>query len=346
MLPSVIAAPREAPRPYEQALLEAPRRWLVTGAAGFIGSHLVEALLALGQEVVALDNFSTGTRANLEAARASAEAGRLRVVEGDIRDRDLCERACDGARHVLHQAALGSVPRSIAAPLETLAVNVTGFTNVLEATRACGATIVYASSSSVYGDAPELPKREEAIGRPLSPYAASKRADELIAASYRACYGLACVGLRYFNVIGARQRPDGPYAAVVPRWIDALARGEAPVVFGDGLTSRDFCPVANVVEANLRAACLDDPDDPLAIYNVALGERTTLLELLSLLQSALAARGAPCQAIEPRREPPRAGDIRHSLADISRARDRLGYAPRVSLREGLERAIDDVWPRG
>jgi UDP-N-acetylglucosamine/UDP-N-acetylgalactosamine 4-epimerase len=330
---------------YEQLatrLRAEPRRWLVTGAAGFIGSHLVERLLALGQEVVALDDLSTGKPANLaEVAQAtSGSSGRLRFVEGDIRDARICASAMEGVDLVLHEAALGSVPRSIDNPRTTHEVNVDGFMNVaLAAIEARVKGFVYASSSSVYGDSDRLPKREGEEGRPLSPYAASKRMNEVFAGACVSAYGLPAVGLRYFNVVGSRQDPHGAYAAVVPRWLAALSSGEPVAIFGDGLTSRDFCPVENVVRVNLLAAFAPD----LAwgrVFNVGLGDRTTLNELYGLLRDGLAARGRPCADLVPRYEPFRKGDPRHSLADITPAVEVLGFRPAVTLAEGLSSTID------
>lgn len=323
-------------------LRQRPRRWLVTGAAGFIGSHLVEELLELGQDVVALDDFSTGTRANVEDVRrrVGTAAERLRFVEGDICELETCHEVTADVDLVLHQAALGSVPRSIADPLRTHQVNVDGFVNVLLAAREAGVeTVVYASSSSVYGDSPALPKREDVIGAPLSPYALSKLTNERYAANYARTFGQRIVGLRYFNVFGPRQRPDGPYAAVIPKWLSLFARGEQPAIFGDGDTSRDFCPVANVVQANLLAATADPPA-PDAVHNVALGGNTTLNQLYGVLRTAMAAAGAPCGDLEPTYEDFRPGDVRHSHADVTRAREQLGYAPDVDFAEGIRRTVE------
>lgn len=322
-------------------LLREPRRWLVTGAAGFIGSHLCEELLRLGQGVRALDNFATGSRANLEAVRAAVGARaweRFELVEGDVRARAVCATAVTDCAVVLHQAALGSVPRSMADPLTSLAVNVEGLANVLEAARAAGVRrCVSASSSSVYGDHPELPRREAALGAVLSPYAASKRMGEILCEAFHRSYGLAVVSLRYFNVIGPRQDPEGPYAAVVPRWIRVLLAGEAPEVNGDGSTTRDFCPVANVVEANLCAA-LATPVG--RAYNVALGRSTTLLELLERIQGGLIERGLLAAARPPLFRPFRAGDVHASQADLTLARTELGYQGLVGFEEGLARTLD------
>lgn len=324
-------------------LRERPRLWLVTGAAGFIGSHLVEELLRLGQRVRGLDDFSTGSRANLEDVRARAggeRAAAFDFVEGDVRSADACAAACAGAPLVLHQAALGSVPRSIADPATSFGANVVGFANLLEAARSAGCErFVYASSSSVYGDHPGLPKREAEIGDPLSPYAATKRLDEVWANVYFRAYEMPVVGLRYFNVFGPRQDPEGPYAAVIPRWIETLLAGARPAIYGDGETSRDFCPVANVVQANLLAALA--PDEALGqAFNVALGGRTSLNELFTEIRDGLAALGADCASVEPRYEDFRAGDVRHSLADLSAIRSALGYAPDVDFAAGVRVTLE------
>jgi UDP-N-acetylglucosamine 4-epimerase len=322
-------------------LRAAPRRWLVTGGAGFIGSHLVEALLREEQEVVVLDDFSTGHEENLEAVGRAVgpAAGRLTVIAGDIRDPRACQRAMRGVDLVLHQAALGSVPRSLERPLVSHEVNVTGFLDVLDAAREAGVRrIVYASSSSVYGDHPALPKREDELGRPLSPYAASKRCDEDYAAAFASCYGLELVGLRYFNVFGPRQDPAGPYAAVVPRWFAALLRDEPVMIFGDGETSRDFCYVANVVQANLLAATTASAAALGQVFNVAFGDRTTLNELFTLIRAEVARFRPEAARARPAYQAFRPGDVRHSLADVARARGLLGYEPTHSVREGLAEA--------
>ena len=317
--------------------LDEPRTWLVTGAAGFIGSHLVETLLGTGQRVVGLDNYATGHRSNVQAASQGA-ADRFRMVEGDIRDPDACRDAIRGVDVVLHQAALGSVPRSIADPLATDSVNVHGWLNVAWAAKEAGVTrMVYASSSSVYGDHPALPKVEGEVGTPLSPYAVSKKTDELYARSFTDHYGMEVVGLRYFNVFGPRQDPDGPYAAVIPRWFDALVSGETCTINGDGETSRDFCYVANVVQANLRAATAPAAS---GVYNVAVGGRTTLNELYRAIRDAVAQRQPDAAGLEPRYADFRPGDIRHSHADISRARADLDYAPTHDVTAGLTEAAD------
>jgi UDP-N-acetylglucosamine 4-epimerase len=321
-----------------------PARWLVTGAAGFIGSNLVETLLRAGQQVTGVDNFATGHRRNLDEIHRSvgAEAwSRLRFIEADIRDAVACREAVDGADHVLHQAALGSVPRSIAQPMPSFAANVEGFLQLLEAARAAGVRrFVYASSSSVYGDHPDLPKVEARTGRVLSPYAATKAADELFADTWARVYGIECVGLRYFNVFGPRQDPDGAYAAVVPRWVASLLKGEPVWINGDGETSRDFCYVANAVQANLRAAIAPALASPHEVFNVAVGERTTLNALFELIRDLLAKRDPALAGASASYRAFREGDVRHSLADIGRARSMLGYAPTHRVGEGLAEAID------
>jgi UDP-N-acetylglucosamine 4-epimerase len=318
-----------------------PATWLVTGCAGFIGSHLLEALLALGQEVVGLDNFATGRRFNLEEVRDAVGAAawrRFRFIEADIRDIRACRAAVRGARHVLHQAALGSVPRSLADPLTSNAVNVGGFLNMLEAAREAGAaSFTYAASSSVYGDHPDLPRLEARIGRALSPYAVTKLANELYADVFGRCHGFHATGLRYFNVFGPRQDPNGPYAAVIPRWIAAMIREEQVIIHGDGGASRDFCHVDNVVQANLLAA-LAAAQARGAVYNVAVGESATLLQLFDYLCLALREQGVTV-AQTPLHQVPRPGDVQHSLADISRARSLLGYLPKMRLRQGLAQAM-------
>ncbi len=324
-----------------EALRREPRRWLVTGAAGFIGSNLVEALLRLDQEVVGLDNFSTGHPHNLDEVRAAAgeRAARFRFVDGDIRDAASCREACQGVDFVLHQAALGSVPRSLADPVATNESNVTGFLNMLVAARDAGARrFVYAASSSTYGDHPGLPKVEDAIGRPLSPYAVTKLVNELYASVFQRSYGVETIGLRYFNVFGRRQDPAGAYAAVIPRWVGNLLEGEPCQINGDGETSRDFCYVDNVVQANLLAATA--PADATGeVYNVAVGERTTLNQLFAMIRDGLAEHDPRIADARPEYRDFREGDVRHSLADITKARTRLGYHPTRSVREALGEAL-------
>ena len=319
------------------------RRWLVTGSAGFIGSHLVEALLRLGQEVVSLDNFATGFRANLDEIRTAvgAEAWRShRFIEGDIADLATCRAACAGVDVVLHQAALGSVPRSIDDPLRTHAANATGFLNMLVAARDAGVRrFVYAASSSTYGDEPGLPKVEDVIGRPLSPYAVTKYLDELYAEVFARCYDYRAIGLRYFNVFGSRQDPEGAYAAVIPRWARTMLRGERVSIYGDGETSRDFCFIGNAVQANLRAAVTDAPEALDQVYNVAVGQRTTLNDLYRVLAELLHEQRPGLRIAAPVHEDFRPGDVRHSQADIGKAARLLGYAPTHDLRAGLREAL-------
>jgi UDP-N-acetylglucosamine/UDP-N-acetylgalactosamine 4-epimerase len=331
---------------YQQVMEELrarPRRWLVTGAAGFIGSNLVEHLLRLGQVVVGLDNFATGHRQNLEDVRAGVGEdawSRFRFVEGDIRDLDVCHHVCAGAELVLHQAALGSVPRSIENPIGSNESNVSGFLNMLVAARDAGVErFVYAASSSTYGDHPGLPKVEERIGQPLSPYAVTKLVNELYARVFERTYGIRTVGLRYFNVFGRRQDPNGAYAAVIPRWIGELLAGRGCQINGDGETSRDFCYIDNVVQANLLAATAALPEGTDSVFNVAFGGRTSLNELYALIRDAIAEHVPEVGGLEPVRVPFRAGDVRHSQADIGKAQALLGYTPTHSAREGLREAV-------
>lgn len=320
------------------------RTWLVTGVAGFIGSNLLETLLKLDQRVVGLDNFDTGKRANLEQVRERVRPeqwARFRFFEGDIANPADCQAACAGVDYVLHQAALGSVPRSLVEPLASHRANVTGFLQMLLAARdAKVRRFVYASSSAVYGDHPGLPKVEEQTGRVLSPYAATKAMNEIYARVCADAYGLESIGLRYFNVFGPRQDPEGAYAAVIPKWIAALLRRKPVQINGDGETSRDFCYIANVVQANLLAAATTNPAAVNQVYNIALGERTTLNELFRTLQTGLRRLDPTMPAQQPVYREFRAGDVRHSLADISKAVRLLGYAPTHRLSEGLEAAFE------
>jgi UDP-N-acetylglucosamine 4-epimerase len=327
----------------EQMLAE-PKVWLVTGVAGFIGSNLLEALLRLDQRVIGLDNYATGSRHNLEQVRELVGPDQwknFRQIDGDIRDLDTCQRASQGVNYVLHQAALGSVPRSIANPADAHASNVTGFLNVLVAARDSGTKrLVYASSSSVYGDHPELPKVEDKIGRCLSPYAATKRTNELYAEVFARCYQMETIGLRYFNVFGPRQDPNGPYAAVIPKWIAAMMKNEPIHINGDGETTRDFCHVANVVQANLLAATVQKPEAINEIYNVALCARTSLNQLFGLLRGKLLPDYSHLQDCSPVYCDFRPGDVRHSEADISKAERFLGYKPSHTVQQGLSEALD------
>jgi UDP-N-acetylglucosamine 4-epimerase len=299
---------------------------LVTGGAGFIGSHLVDALLERGAKVRVLDNLSSGRRQNL----AHVE-GRVELLEDDIRDVEACRRACEGVRYVFHQAALGSVPRSLKDPATSLAVNVAGTANVFTAARDAGvARVVYASSSSVYGDSEILPKREGNEGNPLSPYALSKHMNEELASTFARCFGMQLIGLRYFNIYGPRQSPEGPYAAVIPLFFDACRKGIAPVINGDGEQSRDFTFVADAVRANLLAAGAPDEACGTA-YNIGAGGRTTVNELARLIIEATGAK------VTPEYREPRAGDVKHSNADTSKAKTAFGYVPEIALPEGIRR---------
>jgi UDP-N-acetylglucosamine 4-epimerase len=325
-------------------LAGAPRRWLITGAAGFIGSNLLQTLLELDQHVVGFDNFATGHRANLqevEGCVSPVQWGRFRFIEGDIRDPAACRLACNGVDFVLHQAALGSVPRSIEDPITTNSVNIGGFLQVLMAARSAGVQrFVYAASSSTYGDHPGLPKVESLIGKPLSPYAVTKLANELYADVFSITYGFPSIGLRYFNIFGARQDPNGPYAAVIPKWIAAMIHNEPVYINGDGETSRDFCYVANAVQANLLAATTPDPAAVNQVYNVAVGQRTSLNELFNHLRAMLAPRFTHLAKFAPIYRDFRAGDVRHSLADISKAGRGLGYEPTHVVGDGLLEAME------
>ena len=325
---------------YEQLQNElrlAPKSWLVTGAAGFIGSNLIETLLKLNQRVVGLDNFATGNQRNLDEVQSlvsPAQWSNFKFIHGDIRQLADCQLACVDVDHVLHQAALGSVPRSLADPIATNETNINGFLNMLVAARDAGVkSFTYAASSSTYGDHPALPKVETNIGNPLSPYAVTKYVNELYANVFARSYGFKTIGLRYFNVFGPRQDPNGAYAAVIPKWTDSLLKGETVFINGDGETSRDFCFVANAVQANLLAACAaDEANDQ--VYNVAVGNRTTLNQLFNSLCDALKANGVS-SATQPSYRDFRAGDVRHSQADIDKAQRLLGYAPTHDIKSGI-----------
>lgn len=336
----------------QQRLQAAPRTWLVTGVAGFIGSNLLETLLRMDQRVVGLDNFATGFRHNLDEVRrlvTPAQWARFDFIEGDIRRLEDCRRAMQyqpdanaaplPVEHVLHQAALGSVPRSIDDPISTSQTNIEGMLNMLVAARDAGVrSFTYAASSSTYGDHPALPKVEANIGRPLSPYAVTKYVNELYAEVFARCYGFKTIGLRYFNVFGPRQNPDGAYAAVIPKWIGALLREQPVWINGDGETSRDFCFVANAVQANLLAATTESDAARDQVYNVALGDRTTLNQVFRQLRDGLAQHGVPA-VVEPQYREFRAGDVRHSQADISKAVQLLGYAPTHRFADGVAAAL-------
>jgi len=319
--------------------------WLVTGVAGFIGSNLLEMLLRLDQKVVGLDNFVTGYRHNLDQALADAghpaNSDAFRFIEGDICDLETCRQACEGADYVLHQAALGSVPRSIEDPIRTNQSNIDGFLNMLVAARDAGVKrFVYAASSSTYGDHPDLPKIEEKIGNPLSPYAVTKVVNELYASVFARTYDFRTIGLRYFNIFGKRQDPNGAYAAVIPKWVASLLAGDEVFINGDGETSRDFCYIENTVQMNLLAAMSEDPEASNQVYNVALGDRTSLNQLFGMIQERLLARRPGLNPQAPVYRDFRAGDVRHSLADIGKAQRLLGYVPSHRIEQGLDEAMD------
>jgi UDP-N-acetylglucosamine 4-epimerase len=322
----------------------APKTWLITGVAGFIGSNLLERLLKLDQNVVGLDNFATGHRHNLQQIQDAVtpqQWTRFNFIEGDIRTLDDCRAACDSVDYVLHQAALGSVPRSLEDPITTNTANIDGFLNMLVAARDAQVTrFVYAASSSTYGDHPGLPKVEAVIGKPLSPYAVTKLVNEQYADVFARAYGFKTIGLRYFNIFGAHQDPEGAYAAVVPKWTSAMIHNEPVYINGDGETSRDFCYIANTVQANLLAATAQHPDAANQVYNVAVGDRTTLNDLFEAIRVVLEPRFPHLKGFKPSYRDFRAGDVRHSLADISKARTLLGYEPSHRILEGLVEAMD------
>ncbi|WP_208511636.1 NAD-dependent epimerase/dehydratase family protein [Variovorax paradoxus] len=335
----------EDARDYEQLklqLIKRPYVWLVTGVAGFIGSNLLETLLKLNQRVVGIDNFATGHQKNLDEVQGTVsfeQWSNFSFIRGDIRSLADCHSACSGVDYVLHQAALGSVPRSLADPIATNNVNIDGFLNMLVAARDAGVrSFTYAASSSTYGDHPELPKRENTIGKPLSPYAVTKYVNELYAEVFSRNYGFHSIGLRYFNVFGKRQDPNGAYAAVIPKWVDSLISGEAVYINGDGETSRDFCFVENAVQANLLAATTELIGAKNQVYNVAVGARTTLTALFKLLRENLRPHGVG-QDAEPIYRETRAGDVKHSQADIEKAKVLLKYRPTHTLELGISVAI-------
>jgi UDP-N-acetylglucosamine 4-epimerase len=320
------------------------RSWLVTGVAGFIGSNLLETLLKLDQQVVGLDNFATGHQHNLDQVRdlvGAEQWARFRFIAGDIRKLDDCRTACTGVDFVLHEAALGSVPRSLEDPITTNATNIDGFLNMLVAARDAGIKrFVYAASSSTYGDHPGLPKVEDCIGKPLSPYAVTKLVNEQYADVFARAYGFRTIGLRYFNIFGQRQDPNGAYAAVVPKWTATMMSGEQVWINGDGDTSRDFCYIANAVQANLLAATVANDDAANQVYNVAVGDRTTLNDLFEAIRVLLAPRFKHLADFKPSYRDFRAGDVRHSLANVTKARTLLGYEPSHRIGEGLREAMD------
>ncbi len=316
-------------------------RVLVTGGAGFIGSNLIEKLLTNNNQVVCLDNFSTGKRENLISFSGNSA---FSLIEGDIRDLETCKNACDGVDYVLHQAALGSVPRSIKDPVTTTEVNITGFVNMLTAAKDGRVKrFVYAASSSTYGDSRELPKVEDRIGKPLSPYAITKYVNELYAANFSEIYGIETIGLRYFNVFGKRQDPFGAYAAVIPKFIMALMKHESPVINGDGSYSRDFTYIDNVIQANQLASLAQEAESLNTVYNIAYGERTTLNELFNVIREVLSAFDNAVADIEPLYGPVRPGDVPHSLASVSKAEKHLCYSPKYNFESGLRAAIEWYW---
>ena len=326
----------------QQDLVAAPKTWLVTGVAGFIGSNLLETLLKLNQTVVGLDNFATGYQKNLDEVQSlvsSEQWDRFSFIEGDIRNFADCQKACSGVDYVLHQAALGSVPRSLADPITTNEVNISGFLNMLTAARDAEVkSFTYAASSSTYGDHPGLPKVEDKIGKPLSPYAVTKYVNELYADVFARSYGFKSVGLRYFNVFGRRQDPDGAYAAVIPKWTAAMIKNDTVFINGDGETSRDFCYIENTVQANILAATTQKEKATNQVYNVAVGDRTTLNELFNAIKSALSDNGVSYEQ-EPTYRDFRPGDVRHSQADVSKANGLLGYEPQFNISQGIEEAM-------
>ncbi len=325
----------------QQELRNHPRTWLVTGCAGFIGSNLLEKLLSLGQKVVGLDNFATGFQHNLDEVQTqvtSEQWANFRFIEGDIRNLETCQQAAQGVDYVLHQAALGSVPRSINDPITTNEVNIGGFLNMLVACRDAGVkSFVFAASSSTYGDHPDLPKVEHKIGNPLSPYAITKYVDELYAKVFASTYGFKSIGLRYFNVFGKRQTPNGAYAAVIPKWTAAMIHQEDIVVNGDGETSRDFCYVQNAVQANILAA-MTMPESGYEVYNVAYHAQTSLNQLFVMIRETLGSNQVAYQR-EPNYQDFRPGDVRHSFANIDKAQQQLGYQPTHSIQQGLAEAM-------
>jgi UDP-N-acetylglucosamine 4-epimerase len=322
--------------------------WLVTGVAGFIGSNLLEKLLILNQKVVGLDNFDTGYQHNIDQAIQDSNnatgkdlSGNFKLINGDIREIEDCKQACDGVDYVLHQAALGSVPRSIEDPINTNRANIDGFLNMLVASKDANVKrFVYAASSSTYGDHPDLPKVEDKIGNPLSPYAVTKVVNELYANVFAKTYGFKAIGLRYFNIFGKRQDPNGAYAAVIPKWVAAILNKEDVFINGDGQTSRDFCYIENTVQINLLAATTDNDEATDQVYNVALNDRTSLNKLYEMIEARLIQRVAGLEKKEPIYKDFRAGDVRHSQANIDKAKKLLKYKPKYMISEGMDEAMD------
>ncbi|EGZ47611.1 NAD-dependent epimerase/dehydratase family protein [Neisseria wadsworthii] len=331
----------------QQELKQSPKKWLVTGVAGFIGSNLLETLLTLDQTVVGLDNFATGHQHNLDEVQRTVtpeQWSRFTFIEGDIRNLETCHQACNGVDYVLHEAALGSVPRSINDPITSNSANIDGFLNMLVAARdAKVKSFVYAASSSTYGDHPGLPKVEHTIGKPLSPYAVTKYVNELYADVFARTYGFTCIGLRYFNVFGKRQDPNGAYAAVIPKWTSAMIKNEDLFINGDGETSRDFCFIENTVQANILAATTDNTEARNQVYNVAVGGRTTLNQLFNYIRNSLADNDIQYTKDAIYRDF-RAGDVRHSQADIGKAQSLLGYDPQFTIEQGIQKAMP--WYKG
>lgn len=327
-----------------EQLNETPKSWLITGVAGFIGSNLLETLLNNNQKVLGVDNFSTGHQHNLDQvkSRVSPEQwSNFKLINGDIRDKDTCKNLCNDINYVLHQAALGSVPRSIEDPITTNENNISGFLNILTAAKDANVDrFVYAASSSTYGDHPDLPKVEDKIGNPLSPYAVTKLVNELYADVFARCYNFKTIGLRYFNIFGRRQDPDGAYAAVIPKWVSSIINNEPVYINGDGETSRDFCYIDNAVQANILAATTTNPEAVNQVYNVALNHRTSLNQLFNMIQARLRDRDSTLEEQKPVYRGFRAGDVRHSLADISKTKNLLGYQPSHVIDKGLDEAID------
>lgn len=325
----------------QQQLLDTPKTWLITGVAGFIGSNLLEQLLKLNQKVVGLDNFATGHQHNFDEVQrlvSESQWANFSFIEGDIRNSETCKNAVQGVDFILHQAALGSVPRSINDPLTTNATNIDGFLNMLDAAKNANVkSFTYAASSSTYGDHPGLPKVEDRIGNPLSPYAVTKYVNELYASVYARTYGFKCIGLRYFNVFGQRQDPQGAYAAVIPKWTAAMIANEEIFINGDGETSRDFCFIENTVQMNILAATASDEAKD-EVYNVAVGDRTTLNTLFDSLRATL-GENSVVYTQEPTYRDFRAGDVKHSQADISKAKKNLGYQPQFNIQQGIQKAM-------
>jgi UDP-N-acetylglucosamine 4-epimerase len=328
----------------KEKILVEPRTWLITGVAGFIGSNLLEALLLLNQNVIGLDNLSTGFRKNLKEVQSlvnSEQWSRFKFIEGDIRNLSDCQKACIGVDYVLHEAAIGSVPRSIEDPISTNQNNIDGFLNMLVAARDVNVkSFTYAASSSTYGDHPGLPKIEQHIGKPLSPYAVTKYVNELYADVFSRTYEFKCIGLRYFNVFGKRQDPKGAYAAVIPRWVAAMLKKNPIYINGNGETSRDFCFIENVVQANLLAACNEKAEASNQVYNVALNSCTTLNNLFELLSNGLAVRGHDMRNVLKIYQDFRVGDVMHSQADINKAWQLLGFRPSHTIQQGIEEALE------